>query len=324
MKHFESFMAGKLDEYAAYRKSLGYARKSIRHPLLAFDRYLKEQNADWGHLQPEFFLRMRANIRDNPNTTNRLLSHVRGFFQFLVRRGICDDNPLRDIPPLPERYFVPFVFSPEQTDDLLQAVCSNIRKTERHYLFDSAVYLAIVMLARCGMRINEPLRLHRHHYRADDGTVYIEKTKFRKDRLIPVPKEVLGQIENYLAARDRLFPDDQNLYLLAGRRHWPVRDYHVRARFHRAVEDIGLKQTKKTMGNITFGYPLPHSLRHAFAINTLNRIKAWGKSPQQALPILATYMGHRKYQYTGAYLKVKDAKDIPGLIAFTKAQLDVI
>jgi integrase len=324
MKHFESFMAGKLDEYAAYRKSLGYARQSIRHPLLAFDRYLKEQNADWGHLQPAFFLRMRANIRDNPNTANSLLSHVRGFFQFLVRRGICDDNPLRDIPPLPERYFVPFVFSPEQTDDLLQAVCSNIRKTERHYLFDSAVYLAIVMLARCGMRINEPLRLHRHHYRADDGTVYIEKTKFRKDRLIPVPKEVLGQIENYLAARDRLFPDDQNLYLLAGRRHWPVRDYHVRARFHRAVEDIGLKQTKKTMGNITFGYPLPHSLRHAFAINTLNRIKAWGKSPQQALPILATYMGHRKYQYTGAYLKVRDAKDIPGLIAFTKAQLDVI
>jgi hypothetical protein len=35
-------------------------------------------------------------------------------------------------------------------------------------------------------------------------------------------------------------------------------------------------------------------------------------------------MGHRKYQYTGAYLKVKDAKDIPGLIAFTKSQLDVI
>ena len=317
-------MAGKLDEYAAYRKSLGYARKSIRHPLLAFDRYLKEQNADWGHLQPEFFLRMRANIRDNPNTTNSLLSNVRGFFQFLVRQGICDDNPLRDIPPLPERYFVPFVFSPEQTDDLLQAVCSNIRKTERDYLFDSAIYLAIVMLARCGMRINEPLRLHRHHYRADDGTVYIEKTKFRKDRLIPVPKEVMAQIENYLAARDRLSPDDQNPYLLAGRRHWPLKDYHIRARFHQAVEDIGLKQPKKTMGNITFGYPLPHSLRHGFAINTLNRIKAWGKSPQQALPILATYMGHRKYQYTGAYLKVKDAKDIPGLIAFTKAQLDVI
>ena len=179
MKRFESVMADKLDEYAAYRKGLGYARESIKTPLLAFDRYLKEQKADWGQLQPAFFLRLRANIRDNPNTTNKILSAVRGFFQFLVRQGICDDNPLRDIPPLPERYFVPFVFSPEQTDNLLQAVCITIRKTERDYLFDSAIYLAIVMLARCGMRINEPLHLYRHHYRADEGTVYIERTKFQ-------------------------------------------------------------------------------------------------------------------------------------------------
>ncbi len=64
--------------------------------------------------------------------------------------------------------------------------------------------------------------------------------------------------------------------------------------------------------------------RHAFAINTLNQIKARANCPQQALPVLATYLGHRKYQYTAAYLKVKDAKDIPGLIAFTKSQLDVI
>jgi integrase/recombinase XerD len=324
MKPYESFMADKLDEYVAYRKNLGYARKGINPSLMAFDRHLKEQKADWGQLQPAFFLRMRANIRDNPNTVNTILSGVRGFFQFLVRKGICDRNPLRDIPPLPERYFVPFVFSPEQTDRLLQAVCKKIRKTERDYWFDSAVYLAIVMLARCGMRINEPLHLYRHHYRADDGTVYIERTKFRKDRLIPVPKDVLGQIENYLAARSDLFPDDQNPYLFAGRRNWPLKDYHVRACFHQAVEDIGLKQPKQIIGNITFGSPIPHSLRHGFAINTLNRIKAWGKSPQQALPILATYMGHRKYHYTGAYLKVKDAKDIPGLIAFTKAQLDVI
>ena len=324
MKPFESFMADKLDEYVIYRKELGYAGKGIKPSLMAFDRYLKEQNTDWKHLQPAFFLKMRANIRDNPNTVNTVLSGVRSFFQFLVRKGIFDDNPLRDIPPLPERYFVPFVFSPEQTDRLLQAVCKKIRKTERDYLFDSASYLAIVMLARCGMRINEPLRLYRHHYRADDGTVYIEKTKFRKDRLIPVPKSLLGQIENYLEARNALSPDDQNPYLLSGRKFWPIRDDHIRRIFHRTVKDIGLKQPKQIMGNITFGKPTPHSLRHAFAINTLNRIKARGKSPQQALPVLATYMGHRKYQYTGAYLKVKDAKDLPGLIAFTKSQLDVI
>jgi integrase len=324
MKHFKSFMAPQLQQYACYRQALGYAKKGIKPSLLAFDRYLIEQNATWQQLQPAFFLQLRAKISHHPNTVNTILSGIRSFFQFLVRQGICDNNPLKDIPPLPERYFVPFVFSTAQTDLLLQTVCKTIRKSEKHLLFDMAIYLAFVMLARCGMRINEPLRLRQDHYRADEGSVYIQRTKFRKDRLIPVPKAVLAQIENYLATRRVLCPEDQNPYLLAGRRLGPIKDYHIRNNFHRAVKNIGLSQPKQVIGNITFGKPIPHSLRHAFAINTLNQIKARGNCPQQALPVLATYMGHRKYQYTAAYLKVKDAKDIAGLIAFTKSQLDVI
>lgn len=317
-------MAPQLQQYAAYRQALGYAPKGIKPPLLAFDRYLIAQKATRDQLQPAFFLKLRAKISHHPNTVNRILSALRSFFQFLVRQQICDNNPLKDIPPLPERYFVPFVFSPAQTDLLLQAVCQTIRKSEKHLLFDMAIYLAFVMLARCGMRINEPLRLRHDHYRSDEGSVYIQRTKFRKDRLIPLPIAVLAQIENYLAARHALRPEDQNPYLLAGKRLGPIKDHHLRNIFHRALKDIGLSQPKQVIGNITFGKPVPHSLRHAFAINTLNQIKARGNCPQQALPVLATYMGHRKYQYTAAYLKVKDAKDIPGLIAFTKSQLDVI
>jgi len=324
MKHFESFLAPKLQQYADYRQVLGYAKKCIKPPLLAFDRYLIEQNASWGQLQPAFFLQLRVKISDHPNTVNTILSALRSFFQFLVRQEICENNPLKDIPPLPERYFVPFVFSPAQTERLLQAASQNIRKTPKYFLTDMAIYLAIVLLARCGMRINEPLRVHLDQYCRHDGTVYIEKTKFRKDRLIPVPKIALTQIENYLAVRTALRADDQNPYLLAARKQRQLRGRQVRDAFHQAVKDIRINQPKQIIGNITFGKPLPHSLRHAFAINTLNQIKARGNCPQQALPVLATYMGHRKYQYTAAYLKVKDAKDIPGLIAFTKSQLDVI
>jgi len=324
MKHFESFMAPQLQQYAAYRQVLGYAKKCIKPPLLAFDRYLIEQNASWDQLQPAFFLQLRATISDHPNTVNKILSALRSFFQFLVRNDICVDNPLKDIPPLPERYFVPFVFSPAQTERLLQAAGQNIRKTPKYFLTDMAICLAIVLLARCGMRINEPLRMHRDQYCRHDGTVYIEKTKFRKDRLIPVPKIALTQIENYLAVRTALRADDQNPYLLAARKQRQLRGRQVRDAFHQAVKDIRISRPKQVIGNITFGKPLPHSLRHGFAIDTLNQIRARGNCPQQALPVLATYMGHRKYQYTAAYLKVKDAKDIAGLIAFTKSQLDVI
>jgi integrase/recombinase XerD len=324
MKPYKSFMAQHLAEFAAYRQQLGYARKAIRPPLLAFDRYLVKYADDWQQLQPSFFLELRNTISNHPNTANKMLSNLRHFFNFLVRRQICASNPLKDVPLLPERYFVPFVFSPEQTDKLITAVGTMIRRCQEHLLFDMAVYVALVMLARCGMRINEPLRLCRSSYRPDEGSVYIEKTKFRKDRLIPLPQAVLVELDNYLAARNALCCDDQNPYLLAGRENRPLNDNHIRAVFHRAVETIGIDHPRKIIGNLTFGAPVPHSLRHSFAINTLNRIRAQGKSAQQALPVLAAYLGHRKYQYSAAYLKVKSADDLVGLIAFTKSQLDVV
>jgi len=239
-----------------------------------------------------------------------------------MRQGMYDHNPVQDIPPLPQKHFIPFVFSPEETDQLLRAICKRLRKTQKHFLKDVSIYLAILLMARCGMRISEPLRLMRTHYRADEGTLYIEKTKFRKDRLIPVPKAVIKEIENYLSMRRSLMPHDDNPYLLVCNDQKGLKAYQVRDVFHQAVSDIGLQRSKQAIGNVTFGYPIPHSLRHAFAINTLKRIKERGESTQYALPVLAAYMGHRKYHYTHAYLKVSDAKHVNGLISFSKSRMD--
>ncbi len=324
MKPFESFLAPKLQAFIAYRLSLGYAKRGIRSALLSFDHYVKEQQAQEIVLPPSFFLELREKINKTPRTVNRILSILRSFFQFLVRQGVYCENPLQDIPPLPERYFVPFVFSPEQINQLLQAVCKRIRPTKEHFLKDLALYLAIVLLARCGMRISEPLRLLRTQYRSDEASLYIEKTKFKKDRLIPLPHVVRSEIENYLAARDTLLGDDHNPFLLAGASKKALRDDQVRSRFHQAVNESGLHRPKQTIGDMTFGSPSPHSLRHSFAINTLKRVKERGASPQHALPVLAAYMGHRKYQYTGAYLKVRDAHHRAGLIEFARSQMDLL
>ena len=67
---------------------------------------------------------------------------------------------------------------------------------------------------------------------------------------------------------------------------------------------------------MNFSAPTPHSLRHSFAVNTLRRIKKRGKSPQNALPVLATYMGHSEYKHTMKYLKVVDAEQRQGLADF--------
>ena len=317
-------MALQLNQFSAYRQQLGYQPDGIRSVLLDFDRYLQKHAVDQSQLTPAFFLKLRASIHEDPNTVNRVLSGLRALFAFLVRQGHYSQNPLDDIPARGQRYFVPFIFTMPQTDQLLQAVCQTIRHHPRYFLFDVALYLSILLMARCGMRINEPLRLKREDYRPDEGTVYIEKTKFRKDRLIPLSAAVRKELDDYLKLREVFGGDDQNPYLLARKKQRGLHENQVCYVFHRAVDAIGIGQKRQIIGDMTFGKPVPHSLRHSFAINTLTQIRARGQNPQHALPVLAAYMGHRKYQYTGAYLKVNHAADRRGLIEFAKSQLDVI
>lgn len=317
MKPFESFLAPQIQDYIAYRIGLGYAGKNLKSHLLAFDQYLGADKVDWGALCPSFFLEFRRHLTGEPRTVNGIICSVRGFFQFLVRQGHCVENPLQDIPAYAEKAYIPFIFSPQETEKLLDAIEKRLRKTEPHFLQDLTKYLVVVLVARCGLRISEPLRLLHTHYRASEGTLYIEKTKFKKDRLIPVPKSAITEIENYLAVRRSLAGHDRNPYLLAGQKQGPLSKKPIYRVFHQALIDIGLDHPRRSIANVTFGSPTPHSLRHSFAVNTLKRIKDQGQSTQAALPILAAYMGHRKYRYTAVYLKVLDAEQRQHLVDFT-------
>ena len=317
MKPFESFMAQRLDEFLVYRKNLGYEMKSFTSQLRTFDRYLKDKESKERLLGSSFFLDMRANLNMQPSSVNRVLSAARVFFGFMVRCGHYENNPVADVPELKENIIVPFVFSPQQTNQLLDAVCKRFHHTKGRFLTNLAIYTAIVLMARCGLRISEPLRLKRHHYRRDDATIYIEKTKFGKDRLIPVPAAVMTQIDNYISVREALMRRDQSPYLLVRANQKPLTDFQVRRWFIKAVKDVGLDQPKRVIGNVNFSQPTPHSLRHSFAVGTLLRIKQRGQSAQNALPVLAAYMGHCEYKYTSVYLRVADALCRKQLVDFT-------
>ena len=323
MKHFKSSLAQQMEKYISYRLSLGYTESNLRPQLYAFDQYVCDKEAGPDDLGPPFFLDFKKSLNKKQRTFNAILLAVRGFFNHLVRRQIIDENPLIDICSYTPNAFIPFIFSPDQIDKLLVIIQSAIRKDPMCFFKDYSAYMAILLLARCGMRISEPLRLKPGHYRSKEGTIYIEKTKFSKDRLIPVPEAVISEMGNYLAVR-KAFIQDQTPYLLPGQNGHTLSTKRIYNVFGQAVKDIGIDQPRRTIANTTFGNPRPHSLRHSFAINTLKRIKQQGKSPQNALPILATYLGHRKYRYTAVYLKVVDAEHRQGLVDFAISRQEEI
>jgi len=323
MNKFESFLTQQLEQYVTYRHNLGYAMKASLSHLKTFDHYLKQKQAQQVLLQPSFFMGLQADLKIEPRSVNRIISSVRVFFNYLVRNGLYKQNPLKDIPYLPENDIMPYIFSPEQVNHLLSAVSNQIRKGSRRiYLKDLSGYMAMVLLARCGLRISEPLRLKLNHYRFDEKTIYIEKTKFKKDRLIPLPQSVAIELENYLAVRRCLLADVDNKYLLANSTARGLNDNRVRKVFHRAVSDIGLEKPRQIIGNVNISSPTPHSLRHSFAIHTLSSVKKRGGSAQNALPVLAAYMGHSEYKHTIKYLKFIDAQQRLGLVNFINSHPD--
>jgi integrase len=323
MNKFESFLAQQLEQYVIYRHKLGYAMKASLSHLKTFDRYLKQKQAEEVLLPPSFFMGLQADLKIEPRSVNRIVASVRVFFNYLVRTGAYNQNPVKDIPYLPENDILPYIFSPQQVNHLQSAVSNRIRKVSRgKYLKDLSGYMAIVLLARCGLRISEPLRLRLNHYRFDEKTIYIEKTKFKKDRLIPLPQSVAADLENYLAVRRGLLGNVVNNYLLANYAATGLNDSRVRLVFDRAVRDIGLEQSRQIIGNLNISSPTAHSLRHSFAINTLNSVKKRGRSAQNALPVLAAYMGHSEYKHTVKYLKVLDAQQRLGLVNFISTHPD--
>ena len=139
MKPFESFLAPLLQEYLDYCRNLGYSYKSMSIPLRAFDQYLKQTRSRACVFDPPFFLEMRANLRQEPVSINTTLSGVRGFFRYLVRKGIYSENPLQDISAVQVNPYFPFLFSRQQTEQLLQTACSKIRKRPYFYLRDLSI-----------------------------------------------------------------------------------------------------------------------------------------------------------------------------------------
>ncbi|RZB36964.1 MAG: hypothetical protein SRB2_01764 [Desulfobacteraceae bacterium Eth-SRB2] len=107
------------------------------------------------------------------------------------------------------------------------------------------------------------LWLHLKHYRRHEA----DHLPPLRDRLIPVPRAVSDELNNYLALRKTLFCDD-NPYLFPGKAGKSISTNRIYPVFHQTVEDIGITEPARIVDNMRFGAPTPHSLRHSFAVNT--------------------------------------------------------
>ena len=289
MTGFARELADRVEGYIALRRSLGYAFRKQAATLQALARYVDAKQLE-GPLTRDMALGFILSWGGTAN--GRAIRHgvVRRFCEYFAiydaRTEIPDPRAFprsRAVPP-------PRILS----DAELLTLMSACRRVSPGYPERAMILTTLVgLLASTGLRSGEALRLDRADVDLVEGVLHIRKTKFRKDRLVPVHTTTLAALNRYAGHRDVAFPAPKDAAFFLSSRGNRLSPTGLRSAFNAAV----------TLAGLGCGTALrPHDLRHRFAVT---RLAAWHRDKadvQALLPVLATYLGHAHYSDTAYYV----------------------
>jgi integrase len=289
MSSFARTLAIRVEDYVTLRRSLGYAFQKQAPTLRALVQYAKVGQLD-GPLTRDMALNFVFSWEGTANGRATRHGVVRRFCEYLAiydpRTEALDPRALprsRAIPP-------PRIL----TDDELRSLMSACCRVSPDYPERATVLTALVgLLASTGLRSGEALRLDRADVDLIGGVLHIRKTKFRKDRLVPIHPTTLTELRNYDRHRSAVFPVPKDSAFFLSSRGNRLSPPGLYAAFDAACELAGLSGDKSLR---------PHDLRHRFAVT---RLAVWHQEKadvQALLPLLATYLGHSRYTDTAYYI----------------------
>jgi integrase len=153
------------------------------------------------------------------------------------------------------------------------------------------------LLACTGLRVSEALKLNAAHVDLDRGVLRIEKTKFKKSRLVPLHTTATRALRRYVQARYGQWPVRDDHALFIGSTGNRLRYTTVCRVFGQLREMLGWKR-----GNGEWPRPRIHDLRHSFACRRLLSWYRQGKDVHHLVAALSTYLGHSHVTDTYWYL----------------------
>lgn len=298
---FGSVLGEVLAEHVALMRNRGYKYTSQSARLLRFDRFLQ--------LNPALQEQPIGVILDHWTAAKSTRNHAaecENLRRVLTKIFHRQDpsTPFRRPDPRPQKEVVkqwrkPHIHSPDDVRRMLDIARSY--PSPRAPLRPLTIYTMLVLAYCAGLRRGELARLDLGDVDLQDGTITVRQTKFFKTRILPLPNSVVVELRAYIKARRRagasqdpcsgLFWHGQG----RTRRYTPEMVTWLLSNIMRRAE---LKPRQGRTG------PRVHDLRHSMVVN---RILEWyeaGINPQDRLPFLATYLGHRDINSTLVYITV--------------------
>jgi integrase len=299
-KPFGSVLGEMMAEHVVMMRRRGYKYTSQPLLLLRFDRFLQL------HPGPEAEP-LNAMI-DRWAATNVTRHHAeeceelkRVFAKILRHRD--PSMPVRRPDPRPRKEVArqwrkPHIYSPADVRRMLEV--ARTYPSPRVPLRPLSIYTMLLLAYCAGLRRDELARLDLGDVDLQGGTITIRHTKFFKTRILPLPDSVVVELRAYIDARRRAGGSQDGRSGLF---------WHQRGDGHYTPEMItwlladiirraGLKPLRGKTG------PRVHDLRHSMVVNRILEWYRTGINPQDRLPFLATYLGHRDINSTLVYITV--------------------
>jgi integrase/recombinase XerC len=191
--------------------------------------------------------------RNRKSSVGRKLSAAKGFFRYLLRRGVIARDPTAGLATPKKEQQLPVHLTVDDMFRLLEAPPSDTPAGLR----DRAL---LEVLYSCGLRVSELIGLDWPDIDASLELVRV-RGKGGKERLVPIGRKALAALAAYRGGLAALCPrrlrDDKAVYL--NRRGSRLTTRSVARMVERYVVVSGLA-TKAS----------PHALRHSFATHLLN------------------------------------------------------
>jgi len=282
--NFYEYLSEYID-YLCLERGLSHnTEQAYRRDVIAFIGFLEKNSISGYEKITRFvinsYIREMRNSGYVPSTIKRKISSLRGWFNWMVANELVDHDPTLSIesPKLDRR--LPKVLSVSEINTIF---------TFDHSFVDKAI---IELLYCAGLRVSELVNLDVNNVNLDNGFLRCFG-KGSKERIVPIGKEAVKNIQKYLKERDLVLKKNRTassaLFL------------------SQKAQRITRQQVYKTisnLGKILNKHVTPHTMRHSFATHMLEN--------GADLRVVQELLGHSDVSTTQLYthLSKKRLKDI--------------
>ena len=246
--------------------------------LLAF---LEGESIELLNTTPEDLEQFIAGLHDIGITARsqaRIMSGIKSLFGFLMLEKIIEKDPSELIDNPKIGFKIPEVLSIQEIDSIIAAVDLSKKEGQRNRALLETLY-------SCGLRVSELITLKLSDLYLDDEFIRVEG-KGQKQRLVPISKKAIKEIQFYMADRHLVtVKKGHEDFLFLSRRGTHLSRIMIFHIIKELADEVGIIKIIS-----------PHTFRHSFATHLLE-----GGANLRAIQMM---LGHESITTTEIYTHI--------------------